>query len=87
MRGEPKVLHRLGGNDKHEKKQWIIIIVALLIIVLFRGRSLTTTLFGESAPKFVKLEPGNIGMPNGRSPQFGTLPIPKLPAILSSSCS
>ena len=50
-----------------------------------RGKSLTTTFFGESTPKFVKLELENIGVPNGRSPQFGTLPIPKLPAILSSS--
>jgi hypothetical protein len=49
-----------------KKIQWIIVLVAILIIVLFSGRSLTTTLFGESAPKFVRLEPGNIGVPYER---------------------
>ncbi len=49
-----------------KKIQWIIVVVAILIIVLFSGRSFTTILFGESAPKFFKLEPGNVSVPHER---------------------
>ena len=79
-----------------KKIQWIIVLVAIMIIVLFSGRSLTTTPFGESAPKFVRLEPGNIGVPYERKMVWktqssfadsiikGAPPLPKVGKIESS---